>query len=98
MKKILGTIAQFVLFFVTFAVGSFLVPLHLRQVLSTTPQGTRIFIWDGVVLMIALFVLILVIEAVRKRIAAAGAWTTIAFLLAAAAGFAAKLGFLTIER
>jgi hypothetical protein len=95
MKKLLLTLVQFVLFFVTFAAGSFLKPLHLRQVLSVTSDGTRVFIWDGVLLMLALFVLLLVIEAARRRLRTAAPWTTLALLLAAAAGFALKLGFLT---
>jgi hypothetical protein len=95
MKNVLFATLQFVLFFGAFFVGSFLPPFHMEHVVSVTPDGTRVFIMDGLVIMIVLFVIILLIEAVRKRIRIAGVWTTIAFVLAALAGFAAKLGFLT---
>jgi len=98
MKKALLVIAQFMLFFVTFAAGSFLAPFHLRQLLSENAEGTRAFVWDGVVLMAGLFVLILLIEAVRKRLPNAAPWTTLALALATAAGLMLKLGFMTIER
>ena len=96
MKTILLTSVQFVLFFVAFAAGSFLPPFHLRQVLSVTTEGTRAFYWDGVVMMLALFVLILLIEAVRKRLRVAAPWTALALVLAVLAGFALKFGFLTV--
>jgi len=98
MKKILLAIAQFVLFFVTFFVGSFMAPFHLRQLLSETAEGTRAFVWDGVVLMAGLFVLILLIEAVRRRLRSAAPLTTLALALAAFAGLMLKLGFMTVER
>ena len=66
MKNIFLMVAQFVLFFVAFAAGSFMAPFHLRQLLSETAEGTRTFIWDGVVLMAGLFVLILLIWLGRK--------------------------------
>jgi hypothetical protein len=96
MKKVLLFLVQFALFLVTFVVGSFLTPLHIRQALSVTKEGTRFFVWDGLVLMALLFVLILLIEQARRRLASAGPWTASAFILAAAAGFALKLGFLTV--
>lgn len=95
MKKVLLTILQFVVFLLVFATGSFLPPFHIERVLGVTRDGTRIFIWDGALLMVALFVVILLIEAARKRIRSGAIWTTLAFVLAAAAGYAAKLGFLT---
>jgi hypothetical protein len=98
MKNAFFAILQFVLFLLVFAVGSFLPPFHIQRILSVTSEGTRIFIWDGVVLMALLFAAILLIEAMRKRIASAGLWTTAAFALALLAGLAAKLGFLTLDR
>jgi hypothetical protein len=38
---------------------------------------------------------VLLIEALRKRLATSGAWTAAAFVLAGIAGYAAKFGFLT---
>jgi hypothetical protein len=98
MKNVLFAVLQFLLFLLVFAVGSFLPPFHIQRILSATPAATHIFIWDGVLLATLLFAVILLIEAVRKRIQSAGLWTTAAFVLALLAGFAAKLGLLTIER
>jgi hypothetical protein len=95
MKNILFLILQFVLFLAVFAGGSFLPLFHMQQVLSVTHDGTRIFIWDGAAMMFLLLLVSLLIEARRKRIAAAGPWTAAAFALAAIAGYALKLGFLT---
>jgi hypothetical protein len=89
---------QWLLFLFTFALGSFLPPFHLRQMLAQTPEGTRVFLWDGVVLMLGLYALILGIEAARRRLRSAAPWTTLALVLAGVAGFAARLGFLTIPR
>jgi hypothetical protein len=93
--KVFFAILKFVLFLIVFAAGSFFPPFHIEHVLSVTPDGTRIFIWDGVVLMVGLLVILLLIEAVRKRLSSSGPWTTAAFALAAIAGYAAKFGFLT---
>jgi hypothetical protein len=95
IKNVFLTILQFILFFVVFAAGSFFPPFHIEHVLGTTPDGTRIFIWDGVLLMTALFAVILLIEALRKRIGTSGLWSALAFLLAGLAGYMAKFGFLT---
>jgi hypothetical protein len=95
MKRVFFTLFQFLLFFLVFAVGSFLPPFHLQSDLGVTPDGTRIFIWDGVVFMLVLFAIILSIEAARTRLREAGPWTALALILAAIAGYAARLGFLT---
>ena len=95
IKNVFFALLQFVLFGLVFAAGSFFPPFHMEHVVGTTPDGTRIFIWDGVLMMILLFVVILLIEALRKRIRSAGPWTVLALVLAGIAGYAAKLGFLT---
>jgi hypothetical protein len=95
MKNVLLALLKFLLFVIVFAAGSFLPPFHIERVISVTPDGTRIFIWDGLLLMTALFVVILLIEALRKRLAVSGPWTAAAFVLAGIAGYAAKFGFLT---
>jgi hypothetical protein len=95
VKNVFFALLQFVLFFAVFFAGSFFPPFHIEHVLGTTADGTRIFIWDGVVLMILLFIAILLLEAVRKRIRRAAPWTTLALVLAGTAGYALKLGFLT---
>jgi hypothetical protein len=95
MKNVFVTILQFVLFLVVFAAFSFLPPIHLQHVVGTTHEGTRVFIWDGLLLAGLLFVLILAVEAARRRIRTSGVWTTLAFALAIALGLAIKLGFKT---
>jgi hypothetical protein len=95
IKNILLTIVQFFLFFVAFAVGSFMTPFKIAHVISYSPRGTRIFYWDGVLLMLILFAVILLIELLRKRLRTAAPWTVLALVLATVAGFAVKLGFLT---
>lgn len=95
MKNVLSVLLKFVLFLIVFAAGSFLPPFHIEHVLSVTTDGTRIFIWDGILLMALLFVVVILIEALRKRVATSGPWTAAAFVLAGVAGYAAKFGFLT---
>lgn len=95
IKNIFFALVQFVLFLVVFAAGSFFPPFHLEHVVGATPDGTRIFVMDGIVFTTVLFALILVVEAFRKRLNTAGPWTTTAFVLASFAGYAAKFGFLT---
>ncbi len=95
MKNVLFAVLQFVIFFVAFAAFSFFPPLHIERVIGTTADGTRIFIWDGLLISFALAILILVIETVRGRIQKAGPWTSAAFVLSTLAGLALKLGFLT---
>jgi hypothetical protein len=95
IKNVIFAILQFVLFLLVFAAGSFVPPLHIQQVIGVTADGTRIFIWDGLILSAVVFVVILLIEAARKRLPTAGSWTAGAFALAVIAGLALKLGFLT---
>jgi len=95
VKNLFFAAAKFVLFLLVFAGGSFFPPFHLEHVLGATPDGTRIFIWDGLLLSGVLCAVMLGIEAARKRINTHGPWTVIAFVFAAVAGYAAKLGFLT---
>jgi hypothetical protein len=61
-------------------------------------DGTRGFQWDGILLMLALLVLILLIEALRKRIRSAAPWTALALALAAIAGLLMKFGFMSFDK
>jgi hypothetical protein len=45
--------------------------------------------------MLALYIVIVLIEAVSKRLRTAAPWTTLALILAAVLGFVMKFGFLT---
>ena len=97
MKKLLFTLLQFLLFFIVFVAGTFLHPFNLHWGLTvTTPNVTRYFVPDGLLLTLALFIAIVIIQAIRKRLCNT-TWTAIAFLLAVAVGYAMKLGFITHE-
>ncbi len=96
MKKAIAFIAQFLLFFVAFAAGIVIGvfnPLHLRWFVTSTPDHTRYFDPTGLLLTLALYVLILLIEAARKTIRTSGPWTTLALALALVLGFVLKFGF-----
>jgi len=97
MKNVFLALLQFVLFLVAFAAFSFFPVMNLQYVVGPTRDGTRVFIWDGLLISALLYVVILGLEAARKRIAGAGMWTTAAFVLAAGLGLAIKLGFRTIS-
>ena len=95
MKKVILTILQFALFFIVFGVGSLFPPFHFEHVLIATPGVTRIFVADGLLLMFALYVLIVLVEVLRKRLRTSAPWTTLAVILAAVLGLMMKFGFLT---
>jgi hypothetical protein len=99
MKNVVFTLLQFVLFLALFFFGSLVGPilLHLPSVVTTFANGTRGFQWAGVFLMLALFVLILLIEALRKRIRTAAPLTALALVLATVAGLIMKFGFITFD-
>ena len=85
------------MFLVVFFLGSLFPPFHFEHVLIATPGTTRIFVADGLVLALVLFVLIVILEAVRKRLRIAAPWTTLAFLLAVVFGLMMKFGFKTMS-
>jgi uncharacterized membrane protein YpjA len=97
MKNVVLTILQLILFLVVFFLGSLFPPFHFEHVLIATPGTTRIFVADGLVLALVLFVLIVILEAVRKRLRIAAPWTTLAFLLAVVFGLMMKFGFKTMS-
>ena len=98
IKKVLFTLLQFVLFLILFAAGGVLPIFGLPSVISRWAGGTRGFQWDGIFLMLALLVVILLIQALRKRIRSASPWTALAFALAAIAGLVMKFGFMSFDR
>ncbi|HWZ00550.1 MAG TPA: hypothetical protein VNX17_05705 [Edaphobacter sp.] len=95
MKKAVLTILQFFLFLIIFGIGSLFPPFHFEHVLIATPGVTRIFVADGLLLMFALYVLIILVEVMRKRLRTAAPWTTLAVILATVLGLMMKFGFLT---
>jgi hypothetical protein len=98
IKSVFFTILQFILFSLAYVAGVILPPFGvLPSHASTYANGTR-FEWDGVFLALAIFVLILVIEALRKRLRTAAPWTTLALVLAGIVELAVKLGVTTPSR
>lgn len=97
MKRALSGILQFILFLLVFAVGSFLPGAHLLLPMWSVSAGAgRIFVYDGLVLMIALYVLILLVAAARRRLPVAWPSSTAAFAVALILGLLMKFGFKTI--
>ena len=95
MKKVVFTILKFLLFFIVFGFGSLFPPFHFEHVLIATPGVERIFVADGLLLMFALYVFIVLSEVLRKRLRTSAPWTTLAVILAAVLGLMMKFGFLT---
>lgn len=94
MKIALVTAAQAVLFLVVFLAGTLWDPFHLQWFITHPGStSTRFFVPDGLILMLALYALILVLEAARKRLATSGVWTSLAFVLALVLGLLSKFGF-----
>lgn len=96
IKNVFAAVAQFLLFFIVFGIGSCSPRPKIMQTLGTTPEGTRVFVWDGLILMLAIFVFILLLELFRKRIRESAPWTVTALVAAAGIGFILKFGLLTI--
>lgn len=98
LKKALLVVLQILLFLILFAVGSFLPALpSFRSLYMQVQTGpNRVFVLDGLLLAVLAYVLILLLEAARKRLRGAAGLTTIAFVLAVVLGLALKLGFKTI--
>ncbi|HEX4652430.1 MAG TPA: hypothetical protein VH250_13095 [Granulicella sp.] len=94
MKKAMAVLVQFLLFLVVFAVGSFVWhPFHVQTVFA--PADRRAFQWDGVLLMLLTYLLLLSIAAARKRLTRSGLTLTLALILAALAGWLLKFGFIS---
>lgn len=97
MKSVVFTILQLILLLIVFFVGSIFPPFHFEHVLIATPGTTRIFVADGLVLALVVYILIVILEVARKRLRTAAPWTTLAFLLAVVFGLMMKFGFKTVS-
>lgn len=94
-KRAIWVVLQTLLFLLLFAAGSFLPVLpnfsSLYWGVSTGPG--RVFVMDGLLLMLIAFALIVVGEAIAKRLRGAGLLTTLSLVLALLLGLAMKIGF-----
>jgi hypothetical protein len=104
MKKVLFGIAQFLLFLLFVVVSSsvaqfFLsiwIHFHLRWFIShPTPTTIRYFEPMGLIYMTAIYLVVLAIEAMAKKLRTAGLWTTVAYVLALIVGLVEKFGWAT---
>lgn len=97
-RKAVLVVLQTILFLILFAAGAFLPALpnfsSLYWAVSTGPG--RVFVMDGLLLMLLVFVLILAGEALAKRFRGAGLLTTLSLVLALLLGFAMKIGFKSV--
>lgn len=96
MKRVLSIVFQFLLFLIVFGAGSFLPVFHLLPAVVWHLSPTRDFVVTGLILTAGIFVLVMVVHAVRRAQPSALLNSTIAFLLAVAVGMALKFGFLTV--
>ena len=94
--RIFSAILQLILFYIVLLAGFLLDPFHMKWFV-THPSATsvRYYVPDGLILAFVLYVVILLLELVAKRIAQLAPWTTIAFVLAIVLGFLSKFGFAT---
>jgi hypothetical protein len=97
MKNVVVTILKIFLFLLVFGAGSFLPPFHFEHVIIATPGVTRIFVADGLLLMFAVYIVIVLVEVTRKRLRTSAPWTTLAVILAAVLGLMMKFGFKTLS-
>jgi hypothetical protein len=93
MKRVLSVVLQFILFMAVFLIGSLLPAANMLPMLSIGVGSGRIFVLDGLLLMFALYALLLLIAAVRRRIHIAWPSSTVALVLALILGLAMKFGF-----
>jgi hypothetical protein len=96
MKRVVSAVLQFILFLVVFLVGSLLPGANLLPTLSVPDGVGRVFVYDGLVLMLALYGFILLIAAARKRIQISWPSSTLALILALILGLIMKFGFKSI--
>ena len=96
MKRVLSIVLQFILYLVVFGAGSLLPAFGTLPTWSIPTGPGRIFVYDGLLLVILVYILILLISAVRKRIAVALPNATIALALAIVLGLIMKFGFKSV--
>jgi hypothetical protein len=92
MKRALSIVLQFILYIVVFGAGSLLPAFNILPTLSIPAGTNRVFVYDGLLLMLLVYVLILLIAAARKRLSFALPNATIAFVLALIMGLLMKFG------
>lgn len=97
MKRAIAIITETVLFLVVFLAGSLLVAFPAAHLPSWTVDlsGNRYFVLDGLIFMLALYLLFLVIGFARHRFRSVVVTSTTAVVLALVLGLSMKFGFAT---
>ena len=95
MIRAVSVVLQTMLFLLLYGIGSFLPAFGLMPPWQAQTGPHRFFVWNGLFLALVAFLLILLIQTVRKRLRGTAGLTTLAFALALALGLAMKLGFKT---
>jgi hypothetical protein len=93
MKRVLAGLLQFFLLLLAFLVGSVAPAFGVIPSLEWPIHPGRVFVYDGVLLMLALYVLFLLIGAIRKRLRIAWPTSTVALVAALVVGLLCKFGF-----
>ena len=96
MKRVISVVLQTILLLAVFGAGSFLPAFNILPMWKMGAGATHDFVLDGLVFMIVLYLIILAIEAIRKRLNSSGVLTTVAFVLALVLGFAMKFGMVSV--
>ena len=95
IKKVLLAMSFTVAYLLAFAVGSFLHPFGITRVLGSHGLSVRLYVWDGVLLMLGLYLLTLGVEALGRHLRDLASWTTASLAAAAFLGYLLRLGFIT---
>jgi hypothetical protein len=96
MKRVLSVVFQFILYLVVFGIGSLLPGANVLPTWSLSTGPGRVFVYDGLLLMLLVYVLVLLIAAARKRLPSALPNATIALILALLIGLLMKFGFKSV--
>ncbi len=97
-KKATLVVLQTFFFLLLMTAGAFLPVLPTFRSLYWQVQTApgRVFVLDGLVLTVAVYLLIVATEAARKRLRGAGSLTTLSLVLALVLGMALKIGFKSV--
>ena len=91
MKKSIIAAVLFFLFLIVDVAGSlFYQPFHVRTKLAASQMEPRMYVWDGVLLMLALYLAVLLVAAARRRLNDWLPGATVALVLAAGRGIWAE--------
>lgn len=96
MKRVLSIVLQFLLYLVVFGAGSLLPAFGILPTWTLSTGPGRVFVYDGLLLMLAVYVLILLIAVARKRLPITLPNASIALVLALLLGLLMKFGFKSV--